>query len=218
MVLLAIVAATVSVAQEDPNLVGWWTFEGNAADMSGNGRDGTLVGAADFGEGISGQGLVLYDNGYVNIDGWPGVLGSSGITVSAWVRSWSMGTGDTGSASCDAIVGWGPNVATNRFGFRINAGRLRHEHHGGNVQGDTVMADGQWHHVAVTVEKNATISYPQVVLYLDGQDDTRASTDPDAYNIQAGPDARIGSRATANDRFFYGYMDDVRIYNRAVSP
>jgi len=79
------------------------------------------------------------------------------------------------------------------------------------------MADGQWHHVAVTVQPNATISYPEVILYLDGQDDTRAGTDPDVYDIQPGLDVRIGSRPANNDRFFNGLIDEVRIYNRTLS-
>jgi len=217
--VIILAAAAPTVAQDlDPNLVAWWTFDGDAMDLSGNGRNGTLVAAAGFvEEGMVGGALGLYNNGYVNIDGWPGVLGASGITVTAWVKTTSMGTGDTGSNSCDAIVGWGPNGTGTRFGFRINAGRIRTEHHAGNRQGDTVMADGQWHHVAVTVEANATISYPEVILYLDGEDDTRAGTDPDIYDIQPGLDVRIGSRPANNDRFFNGLIDEVRIYNRTLS-
>ncbi len=217
--VIILVGISPTVGQDlDPNLVAWWTFDGDATDLSGNGHNGTLVGAAGFAdEGMVGGSLALYNNGYVNIDGWPGILGASGITVTAWVKTTSMGTGDTGSNSCDAIVGWGPNGVGTRFGFRINAGRIRTEHHAGNLQGDTVMADGQWHHVAVTVQPNATISYPEVILYLDGQDDTRAGTDPDVYDIQPGLDVRIGSRPANNDRFFNGLIDEVRIYNRTFS-
>ena len=43
---------TISEAQEDPSLVGWWTFdEGSgsvAADSSGNGNDGTLNGPVEW--------------------------------------------------------------------------------------------------------------------------------------------------------------------------
>ena len=83
---------------------------------------------------------------------------------------------------------------------------------------DTTMNDGGWHHVAVTVQANSTISYPEVILYLDGLDDTRPTTDPDAYNITAAEDVSIGRRPASNDRFFMGQVDDVRIYDRALSP
>ena len=68
------------------------------------------------------------------------------------------------------------------------------EHQGGNVQGDSNITDGQWHHVAVTVQASSTISYPDVILYVDGLDDTRPTTDPDAFNLIAGEDVRIGRR------------------------
>jgi hypothetical protein len=131
-------------------------------------------------------------------------------TASAWINTTTMVTG--------TIVGWGPNVDGQRFGFRINDDRIRMEHAGGNVQGDSNVNDGRWHHVAVTVQASATISYPDVILYVDGIDDTRATTDPDAFNLTADQDVRIGSRAASNDRFFMGLIDDVRIYDRALTP
>jgi len=70
----------------------------------------------------------------------------------------------------------------------------------------------------VTVQENATISYPEVMLWLDGIDDTRPSTDPDEFALTAGQDVRIGSRPSNNDRFFLGAIDDVRIYDRALTP
>jgi len=95
---------------------------------------------------------------------------------------------------------------------------LRFEHHGGNVQGNSPVNDGGWHHVAVTVQANATISYPEVILWLNGIDDTRPSTDPDAFNLTADLDVSIGRRPAGNDRFFMGQIDDVRIYDRVLSP
>jgi hypothetical protein len=100
----------------------------------------------------------------------------------------------------------------------MNAGRLRLEVGGGNIQGDSSINDGGWHHVAVTVQENATASYPEVILYLDGMDDTRPTTDLDpVFDLTAGEDVRIGSRPASNDRFFIGQIDDVRIYDRALT-
>jgi len=57
-----------------------------------------------------------------------------------------------------------------------------------------------------------------VILWLDGIDDTRPGTDPDMFNIIANVDVSIGYRATNNDRFFMGQIDEVRIYKRVLSP
>ncbi|MHC4630127.1 MAG: LamG-like jellyroll fold domain-containing protein, partial [Planctomycetota bacterium] len=193
------------------NLVAHYEFEGTASDSSGNGLHGTAMGDPAFVAGKIGQAISLDGfNNFVEITGYKGILGPNAVTVTAWINTTAIETG--------AIVGWGANADGQRFGFRVNDSRIRMEHAGGNVQGDTSVNDGGWHHVAVTVQASATISYPDVILYIDGIDDTRASTDPDAFNLTADQDVRIGSRPSNNDRFFMGLIDDVRIYDRALTP
>jgi len=200
------------------SLVAHYEFEGTANDSSGNNRHGTVVGEPVFVAGKVGQAIELRGlNDYVEITGYKGILGSSAVSVTAWVRTTSTGTTDTGLDSTNAIVGWGPNVAGERFGFRVDDGRLRTEHHGGNVQGDTSLNDGGWYHVAVTVQENATVSYPDVILYLNGTDDTRPTIDPDVFNITAAEDVSIGRRPASDDRYFMGQIDDVRIYGRVLT-
>ncbi|HUT92503.1 MAG TPA: LamG domain-containing protein, partial [Thermoguttaceae bacterium] len=87
----------------------------------------------------------------------------------------------------------------------------------GNVVGNTTLNDGEWHHVALTMIRGATVSYPDVQLWLDGKDDTRATMDPDPFSITAGVDMAIGYRATAAARYFLGAIDDVRLYDRALT-
>ena len=202
------------ITPADPGTTGLqvhYEFEGTANDSSGNARHGTIMGNPSFVEGKNGQAINLRGLAdYVEVTGYKGVLGSSAVTVSAWIKTRSTETG--------AIVGWGPNVAGQRFGFRVDAGRLRAEHHGGNVQGDSVVNDNDWHHVAVTVQENATISYPDVILYLDGQDDTRPTIDMDpVFNLTAAEDVNIGRRPASGDRFFMGQIDEVRIASRALT-
>jgi hypothetical protein len=201
----------VTPIEPDPaNLISHFAFDGDASDSTGA-HPGTLVGTPEFIAGKMGQAISLNGTGdYVELVGYKGILGANPITVTAWVNTTSTATG--------AIIGWGPNVGGQRFGFRVDAGRIRHEHHGGNIQGDTVMNDGTWHHVAITVQAGATVSYPEATLWLDGLDDTRPTTDPDPYDIQADLDVRIGCRPAADDRFFMGLIDDLRIYDRVLSP
>jgi len=205
------------VPMSDPNLVAWWKLDGEYLDLgyvldySGYDHHGTPRGDTHLVNGYESGALAFDGDGdYVNIDGWPGILGGHAISATAWIKTSNTGTG--------AILGWGPNTAGERFGFRHNASRLRFEHHGGNIQGDTNMADGEWHHVGVTIKENVTVSHPDVILWLDGVDDTRPTTDPDPiFNITAAGDARIGSRLASNDRFFDGLIDEVRIYDKALT-
>jgi len=200
------------ITPAEPDTVGLaahYEFEGTTNDSSGNGRNGTAVGDPIFVAGKVGQAISLDGIGdYVEITGYKGILGPNAVTVTAWIKTAT----ETGT-----IVNWGTQSNGQRIDFRVNANRLRLEPGGGNVQGDSNVNDGGWHHVAVTVQENATISYPEVILYLDGIDDTRPTTDPDIFDIIANVDVSIGYRATNNDRFFMGQIDDVHIYDYALS-
>ena len=197
------------------DLVGWWKFDGDGLDASGNGLNGTLSGDAHYVAGYSGQALALDGDGdYFTVDGYKGLMSTSAVTVTAWVNTTE--TGDLGD-----IAYWGRNSGGRRVDFRVNAGRLRVEHGGGNLQGDTSLNDGEWHHVAVTIGAGVTISYPDVKLYLDGRDDSRDTTDTDppfrladhADNV----DLTFGYRVPNGDRYCNGMLDDIRIYDRELS-
>jgi len=191
------------------NLVAHYALEGNAVDSTGQ-HPGRLVGGPAFGSGVIGQAIRLEGvESYVEISGFKGILGANPVTVAAWIKTTSTISG--------TIVGWGRIGNGQLFEFRVNNNRLQFEHGGGSVQSDVAINDGIWHHVAVTVQANATISYPEVVLWVDGRDNTRPSSDPDVFNLAAGMDARIGSRPANDDRFFVGQIDEVRIYDRALS-
>jgi len=210
---LALGAALTSTGNaQDPSLVGWWKLDnegtGTVLDYSGYGRDGTINGSPQFVPGVYGQALEFYgDPDYVSIDGYKGLLGGHAFSITAWIKT--TGNGE--------IVGWGNNVGTEKMEFRVSEYRLRVEHGSGNRQGDTFVSDDEWHHVALTVEENATISYPEVILYLDGEDDTRSGTSSNAFNIVSNYDVKIARQYSGSNRWFIGLIDDVRIYDRVLS-
>jgi hypothetical protein len=198
----------------EANLMGWWKFEGNGLDSSGNGRAGSLVKDAHYEAGYEGQGLALDGDGDgFTVTGWKGLLSVSPVTVSAWVQT-------TGAVD-HTMVYWGRNASRRRVDFRLGAGRLRVECGGSNLQADTTLNDGEWHHVALTMPSQAPISYPEVKLYLDGRDDTRHTRDPegDTFNLvdnAANVDLTIGYRVPNADRYYVGLIDEVRIYDRQL--
>jgi hypothetical protein len=72
--------------------------------------------------------------------------------------------------------------------------------------------------VAVTIQPNSTVSYPQVMLWLDGQDDSRQTTDADPpFGLVADQDVSIGRRpAGGGDRYFMGEIDELYLYDRVL--
>jgi len=210
--VLGLVFGTANAAAD---LVGWWTFDdesaGIALDSSGYERHGSFGGDPQFVSGVLEDALELDGDDYVTIDGYKGVLGTHAFSITAWIK--------TTNTADEQIAYWGTHSGGQRVEHRIVSNRLRFGPGNGNVQGDTNVTDGQWHHVAVTVEENAEISYPDVILYLDGQDDTRPSVDPEAdkFNIIADWDVTIGWRPSKGDRPFMGCIDEVRIYDKVLT-
>jgi hypothetical protein len=210
--MVLVLSSIVTVNAQDTGLVGHWKLDdegtGTAFDYSGNDRHGTINGNPQFVPGLFGDAMQFTgDPDRVYIGGYKGLLGGHAFSIAAWIKTSANGE----------IVGWGNNTGTERVEFRVSESRLRVEHGSGNRQGDTVVADNQWHHVALTVEENSTISYPQVTLYVDGEDDTRSGTSANAFNIVENFDLSIARQYNGNNRWFIGLMDEVRVYDRALS-
>ncbi len=200
----------VLAADPDPSLMGYWKFNGDWLDSSGHNRTGVPSGNAQFGPGLDGQGLLLDGSGdYVTITGYKGILGNNPFSIALWATSTS--TGDI------TMVNWGSSTNGQRVDFRLYQGRLRVEHGNGNLQGNTALNNGEWHHVALTVAKDTVLAAPGIQFYLDGKDDTQTTTDPDKFNISAVTDVTIGRRGTNSDRAFLGSLDEVRIYDRVLT-
>jgi len=200
------------IAIADVNGVGWWRFDRGyglkAIDSSGYDHYGSLIGGPTWVEQGKLNGALYFDgdDDYVNIDGYKGVSGANPFTIAAWIRTRTNGS----------IVTWGTNAGGQRVGFRVD-GVIRMEHGNGNVRGTSGpdLRDGEWHHVAATVQTNCAIE--DVNLYVDGIDVTEVKTDVDQFNIVAGTDVSIGRSAPRGDRYFNGIIDNVRIYDRELS-
>ncbi|MHC4566847.1 MAG: LamG-like jellyroll fold domain-containing protein, partial [Planctomycetota bacterium] len=172
VLVLGMAAASQAGLDDDPNLVAWWKFDGDAMDSSGNDLHGSLMGnpAPVFVDGMIGQALDTTEPGgpgYVEITGYDGILGGNPFSITAWINT---------SDASGTFMGWGSTAGgTTRFEFRPDADELRAES-SGNVQGLTKLPNNEWIHIAVTVRADAVITEPEVTLYLNGQVDNDPST------------------------------------------
>ncbi len=78
------------------------------------------------------------------------------------------------------------------------------------VKSDLVVSDTEWHHIGVVVERDSDT----VTFYLDNMSDTKTFVDG---NLDCSADLIIGKRAFPEDNHFSGSIDEVAIYNRALS-
>ncbi len=189
-------------------LVGWWKLdetEGRvAADSSGAGHAGTLVGDPAWTPGAIGGALELDGDGdYVDLGTAPDFDATSQITVAAWVKV----------ASFD--VAWQAIVTKGDTAWRLSRSMDDNLHFACTgmwpewVHGSANVNDGQWHHVAGVYDG------AELRLYVDGALDASATT-AGAINVNEHPVA-IGENLEHPGRGWNGLIDDVRLYNYALS-
>ena len=81
---------------------------------------------------------------------------------------------------------------------------------GGPLQSQTIITDGNWHRIALVWDGSRRTLYADgIVVAEDEQDGLNGLYG--GLNIGCGKKMETGS-------FFSGLIDDVRIYNRAVTP
>jgi len=221
--VLCLVWGTITQAKDkpitldtDPNLAGWWKFDDTsgktAADSSKHRRKGTLKGGLSFEKNsVSGRiGKALkFDggDGYIEITKYKGVTGTRPRTVAAWCRT---------TTTRGEIISWGSDDYGKMFtfGFVRNRGRIGVTPNGGYLYINEETDDDAWHHVAAVVEETELPNlHDDVKLYKDGEPaEIHDIGLLDLWPIDTGGDldVRIGRKSQ-------GLIDDVRIYDRALS-
>ncbi|UCD51620.1 MAG: LamG domain-containing protein, partial [Phycisphaerales bacterium] len=83
----------------------------------------------------------------------------------------------------------------------------------GVLESESVIADGQWHHVGLVYDFDALHRR----LYVDGaqvaEDATFVAPQPSTGGLNLGASKDLDAAS-----FFSGLIDDIRIYNRVISP
>jgi hypothetical protein len=209
----------VTPTQPDPaSLVLHYAFEGNANDSAGA-NHGTAFGSPTYALGRIGQAINLDGiDDYVAIDNFSyASRGHAEVSVCAWIRT-SIEE-DQIIASFDRDNYWrleisGDGTGPGKVGWEVatDTGQVDY---GSNARVD----DGLWHHVAGIFD-NGTLT-----VYLDGNAEASAFGGPTFGTgaVRYGY-VGLGSESTsfnADPRtpadFFTGSVDDVRIYERALT-
>jgi hypothetical protein len=222
-VLLLGASAGQASAADDPYLVGWWTFDDGsgtvAKDASGKGKEATLVGGPTWIKGKVGSGALSFDavDDIVEVPEVPAFDMSDALTITAWVK---MNNASTHYFILDkSPSGTAPDNYPGNYEFRVNpsaALEFGHQTSQGTDYTNPFFAStgrltaGRWTHVAVTLVKGG-----QVTFYIDG---TPAGSAAHTANFPILNDEplRIGGRKDKYS-FFSGSIDEVRLYNRALT-
>lgn len=186
-------------------LFAWWPADGDATDVIG-GNHGTLYGGAGFAPGKLGQAFDLTAP-HAYVQGTAAALpqGSAPRTLHAWVYQNASGGAQT-------VFSYGTFATNQRAGLLLVNGRLYFVGENNDLSGNAVLPVNQWHQVAIT------ISGASVAMYVNGVLD-RAATLPLGPHNTTGTTWTIGRglRGGNYPEWFNGLIDDVAVYDRALS-
>ena len=204
-----------------PGMVGWWPGDGNANDMAGT-NNGILVGGATAtNAGFNGQDFTFDGtNAFVQIPDAP-ELKPTNLTVECWVRFSNLQTpGNTANLGTAYMV-FKQNTRSGTFeGYNLGKHRYAYDLFVWEVSSAagvavqlnsiTAISTNVWYQVVGTRGSN------YVELYVNGQLENSTNVDfPQDYGTEP---LFFGSSGQSYwDRKLAGNLDEVTLYNRALS-
>ena len=224
---LVLTLITAAQAQTLPDylpsdgLAGWYPFSGNANDESGNGNNGLINGS------ILSTDRFGNDNSAYTFDGvddfiqleylFPSIAGSSSATYNCWALSIE--------ASGGVLVSqWYQGATAGPVGLyyaltpqnRVAAGMIAGE---GIITASETQSTQNWNMYTIVFNANAALSSDKVKIYQNGIPiQLQLYNAPFSVGNQSNI-ATIGARAINEGvgEFYKGQLDDIAIYNRALS-
>jgi len=214
---ISFLSAPISNAELVDGLIEYWEFDGNYTAGLDASNDGVLAvtgtGSASFVAGKFDSAVDLANSGgagnqaVINVgDPAEFAFEAGSMSISAWYTTESLYT------SWNTLVsqGEGNNWRIARHGtsgtnFKYSVGGPA------SVPANIDQQDGSWHHVVVT-----HVSGGDITMYIDG---AAAATQADwVLGNGNSLSMQIGGNAKAANRGWDGNIDDVALWDRAITP
>ena len=213
LLILAVFTLGATAFSQIPNyvpsngLVGWWPFNGNANDESGNGNNGTVNGATLTADRNANNSSAFNFNGSDNYISMLSVvnipMSSNSRTLSVWMKpsiiagQWTL-----------TAIGYGNPTPNNAFMFGLGNNII-------SVQGWAVdysvplsYSIDQWIHSVCTYDGFNVKIYVDGVLIGSGTILTWFTLGSEFY---------FGTRPSLGNGYFHGSLDDIGIWDRALT-
>ncbi len=211
-------------------LIAYYPFDdGSTIDASGNGHDALVVHAQPSPDRCGQTNQAYWFDGADDFIDFGNDLGlnisgtDAAWSVAAWVRA-DQSKGFVVAKNDLLAHGWNFGMLDS-FRFHGRLEEITDTTNSFNVATEESFDDGAWHHVYVEWDSAAESESTAIRLYVDG---AMASSSRVAGFFGTGADYNnaggliigatdLGISAGAQDAFFGGAVDEVRIYNRALS-
>ncbi|MCK4811006.1 MAG: DUF11 domain-containing protein [Methanosarcinales archaeon] len=214
LIVIALAGLPAGVqAQSDDGLVAEWHFdEGSGSvlvDSSGNGNDGVIHGATwvegKYGKALSFDGR----DDYVEIpDDKSLKFGTGDFSYSLWFKANSISSGHSNQLLCKRDNG-------GNYEVQIDSNRKVRTYSAGILDSTTIINHGTYYFVSI-VRSNE-----KLYLYINGMMES-STIIPQSANVNSNAPLCIGRdlhriNKGAPEEYFMGIIDEVRIYNCALS-
>ncbi len=208
---LALLITSWSFASLTDGLVGYWPFDGDVKDYSGNGNNGSMHGVS-FTDSRNGSSSAAHFDGndYVSVPASGKINSIIDFSAAMWIKASAYDARNLNK--CISLISKG-SLGTNRqFGLQlgIDTNNLSFFQ---CVFVDRIPCPkvtlGQWTHIAVTRTGRSAVVYMNGSYAASGiiHSDPHANSD----------DVEIGRDSPGEVEYFHGVMSDVCLYNRALS-
>ena len=197
-------------------LVAYYPFNGNANDESGNANHGNVNGPNLTMDRFGNQNKSYQFNGsgdYIEVPDHA-TLRPSQITLSAWIKRGSL----TGSILGKTNF---PNASNEQYALHIVSGKplISIKQNSNCSPGNGWYMSNQeesnesnnWQHIAGTFDGKL------LKIYLDGKLKKSVLRPVDKVDSCVGGNLQIGRWWSGDRMYFSGSIDDIRIYNRALT-
>lgn len=219
LILLSLLMAKTALADLSEGLVGYWPLDGNANDLSGNGNHG-LVSKPVLTEDREGNAESAYQFDGVNdrivIPSSESLNPVDQLTIAFWFKVNKI-TGDWSPIIFKGGIEYLTGHSNREYTIWLNKSRFFHLTSAGDDSEEyalntNTISSGEWvFYTAVIDRRNHAMK-----AYINGELDTRTS---DAYSSFNNSDHELefGGTGDHSSTPFNGVLDEVRIYNRALS-
>jgi len=199
-------------------LVGYWPFNGNANDESGNGNNGVVAGATLTSDRYGNANKAyLFNSNYITIP-YNSSFDFTDFTVSVWVSTSQTTCGVavkqlkfSNASNEKFVMGVNNPLLSTNFSVKYNNPSCAAGIGWQNNTSALPIFNNQFHHLVGTVNGNTT------KLFIDG---VLVNTLVLPYNQSStclGGDIQIGRDWSSFLNYFLGKIDDIGIWNRALS-
>ncbi|MBI4833330.1 MAG: DUF2341 domain-containing protein [Planctomycetes bacterium] len=201
-------------------LVGSWHFSENsgtaAADMSGNGNNGTLTNSPIWVDGKFGNALSFDGaNDYVSVSDNNALTFGNGTTDSPFsIELWVYPNSASGAVIAKATASNAGEYYITTAGGNLYF-RLVDNSASGYIGIYAVISQNRWTHITAAYDGNGISG---MRLYFNGVLQATTASSSGSYTAMENlaTNLKIGERESGSN-YFNGLIDEVRIYNRALT-